>query len=72
MNRKQRRAQAKSIPRSSAAAQQRLVPQAAPARPEPIRFAVATRETRESFVTNTATGRSLALCFDYVQLRLFP
>ena len=74
MNRKQRRAQAKMIPRASSGAHARTVqqPAAAPARPERIRFVVATRESRESFATNTALGRSLALYrYDFVELRLF-
>lgn len=68
MNRKQRRAQAKVAPSSN----DRFVPLLAAARTERIRFVIATRENRDDFVSNTATGRSLsAYCFDYVQIRLF-
>jgi len=63
MNRKQRRAQAKSIPR--------IVERPLPARAERIRFVVATRESRESFATKTAMGRSLSLYrYDFVEMRL--
>lgn len=72
MNRKQRRAQAKMIPRASSGAHARIVEQAAPARAERIRFVVATRASRESFATETAMGRSLALYrYDFVEMRLF-
>lgn len=71
MNRKQRRAQAKAIPRVSSAAQARVIQQPAPARPERIRFVVATRETRDNFTTHTAMGRSLSLYrYDFVEVRL--
>jgi GT2 family glycosyltransferase len=72
MNRKQRRTQAAH----GRLAQQPVMPNrvaaAAAARPETIRFVVATRESRDSFATTTAIGRSLSLYqFEFVQLRLF-
>jgi hypothetical protein len=73
MNRKQRRAQAKveGAAHAQPAVVNRVVA-AAPPRPELIRFVVATRESRESFATETAIGRSLSLYrFEFVQLRLF-
>jgi hypothetical protein len=88
MNRKQRRTQAKTTSRagSSAAAHvarapaqtvvdthdEKLNPEAA-RRPERIRFVVATRETRDNFLTGTAIGKSLSLYrYDFLELRLFP
>lgn len=63
MNRKQRRTQAKLASR----------PEQVPRRAEMFRFVVATRETRDSFLTKTAIGRSLAIYkYDFLQLRLFP
>jgi hypothetical protein len=71
MNRKQRRAQAKITPHANTGAVARALPQPAPVRAERIRFVVATRESRDTFVTNTAMGRSLALYrYDFVELRL--
>jgi hypothetical protein len=88
MNRKQRRTQAKitsrtgsAAPRIASALAQPAVLELrnekpnreAPARRERIRFVVATRETRENFLTSTAIGKSLSLYrYDFLELRLFP
>jgi hypothetical protein len=72
MNRKQRRAHAKSAPQARPTTHVRVVQQPALQRPERIRFVVGTRETRETFATHTALGRSLALYrYEFVELRPF-
>lgn len=68
MNRKQRRTAERQAARSAP----RPAVQRADALVDNIRFVVASRESRERFLTATATGRSLAIYTDTrLQVRLF-